>query len=189
MWDEITYPFPNCNASAVEIWERISNSSHTSLGMWLLIHSGIKVKRGPSPSLNSLWPSDAIWRQRSGSTLARVMACCLKAPSHSWTNVDWSSVKSNDIHIRAVSQEMPQLSITKICLKITCLKFHSNFPRANALNQSGLIISPNPMNRELWIKMLLIFSFRKSIGKYVLQSTPVYSSVNVLWSCDRCLGG
>ena len=41
-----------------------------------------------------------------------------------WTNADWSSVKSNDIHIRAISQEMPQPSITKIYLKITCLKFH-----------------------------------------------------------------
>ena len=30
----------------------------------------------------SLRPSDAIWRHRSGSTLARIMACCLAAPSH-----------------------------------------------------------------------------------------------------------
>ena len=80
---------------------------------------------------NSLWPSDAMWRQRSGSTLAQVMACCLTAIT--WTNVDWSSVKSSDIHIRAISQEMLQPSITKICLKITYLKFHSNFPGANEL--------------------------------------------------------
>ena len=40
-----------------------------------------------------------------------------------WTNVDWSSVESSDIHIRAISQEMPQLSITKIHLKTTYLKF------------------------------------------------------------------
>ena len=32
--------------------------------------------------VNSLWPGDAIWRHRSGSTLAQVMACCLMAPSH-----------------------------------------------------------------------------------------------------------
>ena len=32
--------------------------------------------------LNLLRPSDAIWRHRSGSTLAQVMACCLTAPSH-----------------------------------------------------------------------------------------------------------
>ena len=42
-------------------------------------------------------------------------------------------MKSSDIQIRAISQEMPQPSITKICLKITCLKFHSNFPGANEL--------------------------------------------------------
>ena len=32
--------------------------------------------------LNSLRPSDAIWRQWSWTTLAQVMACCLTAPSH-----------------------------------------------------------------------------------------------------------
>ena len=50
-----------------------------------------------------------------------------------WTKVDWSSLKSSDIHIRAISQKMPQPSITKICLKNTYLKFHSNFPGANEL--------------------------------------------------------
>ena len=37
---------------------------------------------------NSLWPSDAMWRHRSGSTLAQVMACCLTAPSH-YLNQCW----------------------------------------------------------------------------------------------------
>ena len=37
---------------------------------------------------NSLRPSDAIWRHRSGSTLAQVMACCLTAPSH-YPNQSW----------------------------------------------------------------------------------------------------
>ena len=48
-----------------------------------------------------------------------------------WTNFDWSSVKSCDIHIRAISQEMPQPSLTKIHLTITYIKFHSNFPGGN----------------------------------------------------------
>ena len=42
-------------------------------------------------------------------------------------------LKSSDIHSRAISQEMPQPSITKIRLKITYLKFHSNFSGANEL--------------------------------------------------------
>ena len=37
---------------------------------------------GIAISINSLRPSDAIWRQISGSTLAQVTACCLTAPSH-----------------------------------------------------------------------------------------------------------
>ena len=43
-------------------------------------------------------------------------------------------MKSSDIHIWAISQEMPQPPITKICLKITYLKFRSVFPGANELN-------------------------------------------------------
>ena len=42
-------------------------------------------------------------------------------------------MKSSDIHIRAISQEIPQLSITKICLKITYLEFYSNLPGASEL--------------------------------------------------------
>ena len=32
--------------------------------------------------VNSWWPSESIWWHKSGSTLAQVMVCCLKAPSH-----------------------------------------------------------------------------------------------------------
>ena len=35
-----------------------------------------------TPQGVNLWPSEAIWRHRSGLTLAQVMACCLTAPSH-----------------------------------------------------------------------------------------------------------
>ena len=39
-------------------------------------------------SINSLWPSDVIWRRGFRSTLAQVMACCLTAPSH-YLNQCW----------------------------------------------------------------------------------------------------
>ena len=46
MWDEITHPFPNFNCYIVVGWERISNFSHTLLGMWILIraHVAFRVK-------------------------------------------------------------------------------------------------------------------------------------------------
>ena len=34
-----------------------------------------------SAKLNTLWPSDAIWWHRSGSTLVQVIACCLTVTS------------------------------------------------------------------------------------------------------------
>ena len=53
-------------------------------------------------TLNSLWPSDAIWRRRSMSILAQVMACCLTAISHNmnqcWltiSKVQWHSSDGN----------------------------------------------------------------------------------------------
>ena len=52
--------------------------------------------------INSLQPSDAIWRQRSGSTLAQVMTWCLMTPSHYGnqcgliiSEVQWHSSESN----------------------------------------------------------------------------------------------
>ena len=94
-------------------------------------------------AINSFWPSDTKWQHRSGSPLARVMACCLMHQAITWTNVDWSSVKSSDIHIRAISQEMPQPSVTKILLKITYLKVYQNLPLANELKtmfEGGFLI-------------------------------------------------
>ena len=51
--------------------------------LWYLkwLHSSV-FRMIPWLYFNSLRPSDAIWRHRSWSTLAQVMACCLTAPSH-----------------------------------------------------------------------------------------------------------
>ena len=47
----------------------------------------------PRPQwVNSLRPSDAIWRQWSWTTLAQVMACCLMAPSH-YLNQCWLIIR------------------------------------------------------------------------------------------------
>ena len=46
---------------------------------------------------NSFGPNDAIWRQRSGSTLAQVMACCLMAPSH-YLNQCWLIISEVQWH-------------------------------------------------------------------------------------------
>ena len=73
----------------------------------------------PNNKLNSLLPSDTIWRQRSRSTLAQVMTCLpdgtkpLPEPM-----LTIPSVRSSGIHLRPVSQEIYQPSVTEISLKI-----------------------------------------------------------------------
>ena len=46
---------------------------------------------------NSLRPSDAIWWQKTGSTLTQVMACCLTAPSH-YLNQCWLIINEVQWH-------------------------------------------------------------------------------------------
>ena len=47
--------------------------------------------------VNLLGPSDAIWRQKIGSTLAQVKACCLTAPSH-YLNQCWFTISKVHWH-------------------------------------------------------------------------------------------
>ena len=54
-------------------------------------------------------------------------------PEPMLTDNQWSP---SDIHMKAISQEMPQPPVTKIHLKITYLNLHSNFPGANELRWS-----------------------------------------------------
>ena len=77
---------------------------------------------------------DATWRHRSESTLAQAMAWWWHQ-AITWTNVDLSSVRSSNNHLRANLQETSQPSITKISLEITFLKFNLNLTEANESNQ------------------------------------------------------
>ena len=89
----------------------IQNKKHIFLTFYFFIHFFMLLYTNwhlngnffqDGQHVNSLWPSDAIWRQKTGSTLAQVMACCLTAPSHYlnqyWliiTKVQWHSSDSS----------------------------------------------------------------------------------------------
>ena len=131
--------------SALLIWLSDWQQGAKNLATWLKMEKFLNTHPISTParfqmnwmktfSVNSPWPSDARWRQRSGSTLAQVM---LPSPEPMLTDHQWSPV-----HIRAISEQMPQPSIIKICLKITCLKLYSNFPGANELIPENLKFDP-----------------------------------------------
>ena len=66
-------------------WQQL-DAYYRGIFLWLMRVSVVNIFSRKLTTLwivfNSLWPSDTIWRHRSGSTLAQVMACCLTAPSH-----------------------------------------------------------------------------------------------------------
>ena len=106
---------------------------HHNHGRWFA--TGIlRVYATTDAIILSLWPNDAIWRHGTRSTLAQVMACCLTAPSH-YLNQCWlilSKVQKYSLEVHP--------SITKVSLKITCLKCYSNVPGSNELSHSrGLL--------------------------------------------------
>ena len=76
----------------------------------------------------SLWPNDTIWW--TGLTLAWEWLEAWQHQAITWAVVDLPSIRSSDIHLGAVSQEIPHASITEISLKIIYLKFYSNPPVA-----------------------------------------------------------
>ena len=54
-----------------------------------------------------------------------------------WTNVDLSSLRSSDVHLRAISREISQPPVTKISLRIIFQRFYRNLPGANELIAGG----------------------------------------------------
>ena len=88
-----------------------------------------------------------------------------------WTNVDLSSVRLSDIHLRASSQEIPQPSITEFIWKIKDLKFHSDFPGANELNQFSVT----------WVNLVIIMSAESSWSTWMYWAIKIHSAFFCLY--------
>ena len=82
-----------------------------------------------------------------------------------WTIVDSSSAWSSDIHLRAISQDIPQPSVTKISLKIAYLKFQSNLSGANDLK----------LSRSQWVNPVSHVSVRYDNGNGLRQALQRYT--------------
>ena len=107
----------------------LGGGGHSYIHWWWWGHSLLMyylvpyTHLGGLSALNTLWPSDAMWRQRSWTTLAQVMACCLMAPSHylnqCWLMISemlWHSPDSN------ISQKIHKIFIVEMSLKFTNLR-------------------------------------------------------------------
>ena len=155
-------------------WGHGTNFFHSSIS----IHFSKLWKH--CPSVNSLGPSGAIWRQRSGSTLAQVTACCLTAPSH-YLNQCWLIISKVEWH--SSKGEIPQPSITEIIWKIKDLKFHSNFQGANELNDKFIsnqnqhsLDASTPVKHECKPRDLT-GTFAKSVTSLREIENPIWRSI------------
>ena len=88
----LTYQYGTATwRQSVEMLMKVITAMHVKVTHWESVTSSREQ------SLNSSWPSDAIWRQRSGSTLVQVMACRLTAPSH-YLNQFWLIISKVQWH-------------------------------------------------------------------------------------------
>ena len=98
----------------------------------------IKPRDTCSGYFHSLWPSDAIWRQRSASTLIKAMACYQTAPLPE-PKMTYRYHQSFGIHLRAISQEIYKITILDISLKMTKSRVQPKHPRTNELTAGNVL--------------------------------------------------
>ena len=70
----------------------------------------------------SLWPSDAIWWHKSGTTLPQLTASCLMAPSLTWTDVDFSSMVFYGTQIRPISWPVLNIPILEMSIRYALVR-------------------------------------------------------------------
>ena len=112
-----------------DIWISFPAGEDWSKADPYLLHYALMFSLG---GFNPSWSSDSICCRRPLSILVQVMVAW-QLEAITWTNFDLLSMRSSDNHLTAISQEIPQPSITKISLEITYLKFYLTLPGANAM--------------------------------------------------------
>ena len=109
-------------------------------------------------SLNSLWPSDAVWRHKFESTMVEVVAWGLTAKVITWTSVKLSSKCPV-----AFSQEVLINLIHDMCSEITFLKLPSNLPRDQQTNvniKNGVLVTHILCSFGVNIAPVILYSIR-----------------------------
>ena len=96
----------------------------------------------PRHLIDSLWPIDATWKYRTGSTLAQAIACCLTAPTHYLIQCcDWLIIKtillySSEIHF---TKSSPIYSATFFGIALS-----KSQPHLPLINENQLVLYTIP---------------------------------------------
>ena len=90
--------------------------------------------------INATSPGDVMWWQRSGSTLAQVMACCLTAPSH-YLNQCWLVIYGTHLHLAEGNFEVIVLDTTHYKVFGNCWRW--NIPALGVNIMPADALAPN----------------------------------------------
>ena len=117
--------------------------------MHILQCNGFKILSEISGDhLNSLRPSDTIWRRRSRSTPAQAMACCLMAPSH-YLNQCWLIISKVLRHSPEgnFTGNAPDISVSLIWLWKWQITITAAFPRGQWVNVTYISLQNRLLDR------------------------------------------
>ena len=134
--------------------------------------------------LNSLWPSDVIWRPQSVSILAQVMAHCLTSPSH-YLNQYWLIIKGGN-HMRAISQRVPELILCTMIMEMKLLKLLPYLPGANELPVLCICICQGIyLNIDMVQVAEIYFCRRKVLVKLTWKELDGHNmNLPTFWECN-----
>ena len=110
----------------------------------------------------------------------QIIAWCLGAIRQQtiiWTSVNLSPIQPSDIHLRTISKEIHPSPVTEIGLKITCLKFYSNFPLAKT--NWPLVILHGVIELAMVLSMLTMMT--SSNGDILRITGPLWGELTGRW--------
>ena len=130
---------------------KINSISH-GLNAWICNYMNIKMWL-----INTMWPSDTIWWNITGSTLAQVMACCLTASSHypnqCWlliSEILWHSPQSN-----VTANAQATILYTVMSLKFILSKSLPHLPGVQWVNTHSWLDEQS--STILWLSLILMW--------------------------------
>ena len=128
-WDDLKYQSRGFETSRDHTMRRLivieTGPVVTDRNSWLP-----SINKAKLASLHTLWPSDSIWRQASGSILSQVMAWSRQA---TWTSIELSSVNhSRSWQIASLPASLP---LCCPCLSISNRGVERRWPQ----NKTGVV--------------------------------------------------
>ena len=162
LWSEIFFHFQTSTVALFTTGNAQVNKSHThryvtTFPFWNYIQTML-VKGDPGASLTDSGLVTPYGDKDLGQDLFRWWLVAWQHHAIIWTNVALSTVKFTDNHPRVISQEILQLSITKVRLKICQTNFHSNL---NEINEKITSSYPD-CGTDTWCHQLVLdWHFKK----------------------------